>query len=153
MAGTDAAVADAPNFADRSISERSALTHPSREARLTQALGKAALGCALAACLFSPVLAKPVNYQKDLVGRKICWYTSDLPSYCGNACVNSSTTTYLPGNKYYNTYWGNGSFVGQQNTTDKGVFESVLELSADGTFRNTVRQPGHTIVYTGKYCD
>jgi hypothetical protein len=115
--------------------------------------GKAVLGCALAACLSSTAMANPVNYQKDLVGRKICWYTADLPSYCGNACVNSSTTTYYPGNKFYNSYWGNGSFVGNHATSDKGGFDAYTEKLADGTFKWTVSQHGHKIEYSGKYCD
>jgi hypothetical protein len=115
--------------------------------------GKAVLACALVACLSSTAMANPVNYQKDLVGRKICWVTSDLPSYCGNACVNSSATTYYAGNKFYNTAWGNGSFVGRHSTTEKGDFDIDLEKLADGTFKATVHQHGHQIEYTGKYCD
>ena len=115
--------------------------------------GTAIIGCIMAACLPSMGSANPLNYQKELVGRKICWVTADLPSYCGNFCVSSSTTTFYAGNKFYDTYRGNGSFVGHHYTSEKGTFDADLKKLADGTFKYTVAQHGHNIEYTGKYCD
>jgi hypothetical protein len=108
--------------------------------------GKASLvlGCLLAACLSSTAMAKTAT-MKDLVGKKICWSSPNSP-------VSSSTTTYYPGGKYYNTYWGNGVFTGTHNVTDKGSFEAHTEKLPDGTLKSTVIVNGANYEYTGRCC-
>jgi hypothetical protein len=63
--------------------------------------GKAVLGCALAACLSSAAVANPVNYEKDLAGKKVCWDAPTAPQ-----AAASTQTTFYPGGKALNSYWG-----------------------------------------------
>ena len=109
--------------------------------------GKAVLGCVLAACLTSIAVAKPVNYEKDLLGKKVCWTTPSAPS-----TAQVTETTYSPGRKFYSTYWGNGACQGSHCVTDKGNFESHVEKMPDGTFKSTTGINGAVYESTGHYC-
>jgi hypothetical protein len=113
--------------------------------------GKAVVSCVLAASLSSMAMANPVNYQKDLMGKKVCWTAPTAPS-----SAQSTESTYYPGRKFYNTYWGNGtcqgSLIAAHCVADKGAFDSHIEKLPDGTFKGTVIVNGVSYENTGRYC-
>jgi hypothetical protein len=114
-------------------------------------LGKAVLGCVLAACLSSTAMAKPATL-KDFEGKKICW--TPVPGSPSGA-VPGETTYYARG-KFYNTYWGHGTLTktpqGFHADTDNGSYDSRPEKLPDGTFKSTVNINGLVIESTGRYC-
>jgi hypothetical protein len=114
---------------------------------------KAVLGCVLAACLCSTAWAKVVT-SKDLVGKKICWTAPTAPS-----TAQSTETTYYPGGKFYNTYWGKVTCQGFPGAghcvADNGSAsfdEGRVEKLPDGTFKVTVIVNGRSYENTGHYC-
>ena len=127
-----------------------------------KAHGKAALGCALAACVPATALAEPVT-MKDFVGKKICWVLS-AASY--NPPASSGTSTYSSGGKYYDTYWGAGTFTvtskGFHAVTAGGILDAQIEKLPDGTFKSTevcsaqgnceAGHGGPTFISIGRYC-
>ncbi len=108
---------------------------------------KAFLGCVISASLSSTALAKPVDYAKDLVGKKVCWTTPTAPS-----SAQSTESTYYPGRKFNNTYWGNGKCQGHHCVTDNGEFDSHMDKLPDGTFKSTTDINGAHYESTGRYC-
>jgi hypothetical protein len=110
--------------------------------------GKAVLGCVLAACLSSTAMAKPAT-MKDLVGKKICWTAPTAPGP-----ATSTVTTYYPGGKSYNTYWGRVTCQGVHCVADKGSYDigAPIEKLPDGTFKSTVTVNGVSYENTGHYC-
>jgi hypothetical protein len=113
--------------------------------------GKVVLSCVLAACLSSTAMANPVT-MKDLVGKKICWFTPNPPP----GGLNSTTATYSLGGKYYNTGWGVGTITATANgfhyDTERGSFDARLEKLPNGTFKSTLNFNGTIIESTGHYC-
>lgn len=115
--------------------------------------GKAVLGCVLAACLSSAAVANPVNYEKDLAGKKICWNAPTAPP-----AAASTETSFYPGGKAVNSYSGALKITRKGNgwshvDTEKGTsFESHIEKLPDGTFKFTDIIGGGTYEGTGRYC-
>ena len=110
-------------------------------------LGKVTLGCVLAASLSWPATANPVNYKRDLEGRKICWTSPTAP-----AAAQGSSTTFYAGGKAYNTYWGQMTISGHHVDAERGSFESNLDKLPDGTFKVSDNIGGKVYESTGRYC-
>ena len=128
----------------------------------TQGKVSLVVGSMLITYFLSAAMAESVG-TKDLVGKKICWVLS-AASY--NPPVSSSTSTYSAGGKYYDTYWGAGTFTvtaqGFHAVTGIGILDAQIEKLPDGTFKSTAvcsaqgnceaGRGGPTFVSTGRYC-
>jgi hypothetical protein len=111
-----------------------------------------AIGSVLITCFSSMAMADPVT-MNDLAGRKICW---TLISASWNPPKTTGYSTYSAGGKYYNDYWGPGSFKMTSNgvhvDAQLGSFDAVMEKTGAGTFKSTMSFNGATFVNGGKYC-
>ena len=108
--------------------------------------GKVVVGCVLAACLGSTAMARPAT-SKDFVGKKICWTTPTAPP-----TASSTVSTYYPGGKFNNTYWGNGICQAHHCVADNGTYDVQTEKLSDGTFKSTTNVGGAIYESTGRYC-
>jgi hypothetical protein len=98
-------------------------------------------------------LADPAT-TKDLVGHKICW-TTVAGSF--NPAAASAYSVYSAGGKYYNSWWGNGTYTianGAFHTdTPKGSYDSQLEKLPNGSFKSTMSpSTGGVLISSGRYC-
>src|SRR5208283_1453687 len=101
------------------------------------------IGSMLLTCC-SSAMAESVTV-KDLAGRKICW---TLISASWNPPQTTGYSTYSAGGKYYNNYWGPGTFkstpAGVHVDAQLGSFDTVMEKLSDGTFKSTMVYNGAT---------